>query len=531
MLRNGKTVDRYKVVDKIGQGGMASVYLVRHTQLNSLHALKLLFLSGATIRKRLIREGRVQASLRHHNVVAVTDVLDVDGSPALIMEYVDGPVLDQWLVGRKLSVAEALHIFRGVVLAIAHAHKLGVAHRDLKPANILLADTNDGLIPKVTDFGLVKALDGEDGRAATQAGVAMGTPNYMSPEQIRDSATVDKRTDVFALGCILYELIAGRQCFAGETQYDIYRLVIDGDYTPLAELVPGVPHRVTRAIELCLKTERDERLDDCDMLFDMLYDKQSVTVGTDPKAYREDALELRSLHDGTSSSAVGPRSIEPVRVAPPTPPRATPEPVPQAVLRSRDHGKAIAMAATLFVLVFATTLGILSWMSRAGDRLVEEVPMLAPSGITAPPAAAPTDVSPPPVEPAPPPPAENVEPAALAPVRVKPAGPPPVPPVPAPPPDEGKMLTDDAVDTDWPVDESPPRGVVVASGDADMVWLARGRNEFHLNPSADVPAGDYKIRAVFGGRPPVAAGDIAIVAGEKVILNCASFAFQCRPNG
>ncbi len=355
MLRPQQIVDRYRVEDLVARGGMASVYKVRHHRLNSLHAIKVLFLSGDSVRKRLMREGRVQASLRHQNIVAVTDVLEIEGSPALVMEYVDGPALDAWMLDHDPTIAEALQIFRGIVLGVAHAHSLDIAHRDLKPANVLLASTNDGLIPKVTDFGLMKALNEEAKRVATLSGVAMGTPNYMSPEQIRDAATVDKRTDVFALGCILYELIAGVEAFPGASQFEVYRMVIEGAYKPLTDHVPDVPRRISRAIDLCLMTERDQRLDDCDMLFDLLYERQNVTVGAMASMPRDDALQLSSL---SSARAALPRVNAPdtdekpeptgkkERVGPPAP-----APAPERPLVY--HPAVLLIGAILLVAVTA----------------------------------------------------------------------------------------------------------------------------------------------------------------------------------
>ena len=139
MLRIGHTIDRYRIEALIGQGGMAAVYRARHAQLDSLHAVKVLFITAPQVRERLLREGKVQANLRHTNVVSVTDVLEVQGAPALVMEYVDGPALDHWLLNNKPTLDEALFLFRGILRGVSAAHERGVIHRDLKPANILLA--------------------------------------------------------------------------------------------------------------------------------------------------------------------------------------------------------------------------------------------------------------------------------------------------------------------------------------------------------------------------------------------------------
>ena len=200
----GDIVERYQVESMLGEGGMAVVYAVRHTTLGTKHALKLLTLSNPKIRERLIREGKVQAGLQHPNVVTVTDVLDVDGAPALLMEKIDGPDLQTWLHEHTPDLNQARHVFDCILSAMEHAHSLNIVHRDLKPANVLMAQNHQGQwIPKVTDFGLAKALARDADPSSTRTGQPMGTPAYMSPEQVRDAKNVDQRTDIFALGCIL----------------------------------------------------------------------------------------------------------------------------------------------------------------------------------------------------------------------------------------------------------------------------------------------------------------------------------------
>jgi serine/threonine-protein kinase len=221
VLAVGQVVgERYVVEGILGIGGLAEVYRVRHQRLGSLHALKVLVLRRKGFDQRLEREGQIQAQLRHPNVVAVNDIVMVEDQPGLVMEYVDGTNLEALLQEHgAFSPDEALALLAPVLAAVAHAHALGAVHRDLKPANILLARTPVGWVPKVADFGIGKILDDTTGdgtgrAGATRAGMAMGTPGYMPPEQVRDSSTVDQRADVFALGVILYELLTGRAPFA-----------------------------------------------------------------------------------------------------------------------------------------------------------------------------------------------------------------------------------------------------------------------------------------------------------------------------
>lgn len=275
MLEPGQVVDRYTVEGEIGAGGMAQVFRVRHTTLGTLHALKVLKVQSAQIRQRLVQEGKLQASIRHPNIVAVTDVLDVDGAPGLLMEYIDGPSLDVWLdrlaaEGQAPTVREAERIFRGIVAGVARAHKHGLVHRDLKPGNVLLEDNDGVLVPKVADFGLAKILLDDSGPSATRSGVAMGTPAYMSPEQIRDAKNVDQRTDIFALGCIFYELVAGASPFDGPDVLSIFSALAEGRYTPVEDVVPALPVHLQRTIRASLSANRDMRPSDCAAILSML---------------------------------------------------------------------------------------------------------------------------------------------------------------------------------------------------------------------------------------------------------------------
>ena len=192
MLEVGREIDRYVVEAEIGEGGIAHVFRVRHRTLRTLHALKILKVGGRALCERLVQEGQLQAAISHPNIVAVTDVLEVDGSPGLLMEYVEGGALDRWLDTNRPGVAEAERLFRGIVAGVGRAHREGLVHRDLKPGNILLARGDEGLLPKVADFGLAKILMDIPGGAnnATRSVVGMGTPAYMSPEQLRNAKGV-----------------------------------------------------------------------------------------------------------------------------------------------------------------------------------------------------------------------------------------------------------------------------------------------------------------------------------------------------
>lgn len=237
---------------------MGTVYLVRHEQLGTRRALKILHLTRPSIADRLLREGQVQAQLQHPNVVSVLDVLNHRGMPALLMEFVEGPNLQQARRSIPLSLDAVDSLARDMLRGVGAAHGRGWVHRDLKPANVLLALSEDGVLAKVTDFGLAKILiGGESGE--TRSGVTMGTPGYMAPEQLRDSATVDVRADVFSLGCVLYELLAGQPPFEDPDPVEVIRKVCDGIYVGLDQVRPELPTRMTHAVHQALQVDREDR--------------------------------------------------------------------------------------------------------------------------------------------------------------------------------------------------------------------------------------------------------------------------------
>lgn len=260
-------MERYRIEGVLGAGGMAVVFLARHRTLGSLHALKLLSIHSPRIEQRLVAEGRAQSGLQHPNVVSVTDLLTVDGSPALVMEYVKGPTLGELLRGYRPTLTEVDALARGVLTGVAAAHAHGVIHRDLKPSNILLATIDGELVPKIADFGLVKAVAGPstDG-GGTRTGTRMGTPAYMAPEQIEDASSVDARADVFSLGAILHELVSGERCFGDGSAFEIWQRIRTGQRRPLPADGAGIPARMRAAISGALRTDCDERIPDVQTL-------------------------------------------------------------------------------------------------------------------------------------------------------------------------------------------------------------------------------------------------------------------------
>ncbi len=316
----GDRIERYEIQSVLGRGGMAVVYRAVHTTLETVHALKVLTIPSPQIRKRLVQEGKVQAQLRHPNVVAVTDVLDVDGAPGLLMECIDGPSMDGWLQINNPDLALAEEIFLGVLAGVEKAHALGIVHRDLKPGNVMMARDGDHWVPKVTDFGLAKAVLGDPSASATRSGLPMGTPSYMSPEQVRDAKNVDHRTDVFALGCILYELVVGRRAFSGGDTLEVFNAVASGRFEPPSQLVTDLPQRFIQAINGALAVDRDRRIDSCESL-------RKVMQGEESWVPQTSAMTLDwSFGDDEPPEGVREQVSIPAAAAAPRPPAGAPGP-------------------------------------------------------------------------------------------------------------------------------------------------------------------------------------------------------------
>ena len=227
-LAAGTHLGHFEVVAPLGAGGMGEVFRARDTRLGRDVAIKALppaFAQDPERAARFEREAKLLASLNHANIGAIHGLEEVDGVRYLVLEFIDGEPLDRRLSRGALPVGEALDVCRQIATAVEAAHESGVVHRDLKPGNVML--TTAGTV-KVLDFGLAKAAAAGSlsdpnlsasptmTYAATAAGVILGTAAYMSPEQARGKP-VDRRTDIWSFGCVLYECLTGRRCFDGET--------------------------------------------------------------------------------------------------------------------------------------------------------------------------------------------------------------------------------------------------------------------------------------------------------------------------
>ena len=270
----GETISHYKVSSKLGAGGMGEVYRARDTNLDRDVALKILpeaLIGDADRLARFEREAKILAGLNHSNIAQVYGLEGSGATRAIVMELVDGRDLAAAIGETGLPLEDALPFARQIAGALEAAHEQGVIHRDLKPANVML--TADEQV-KVLDFGLAKATDASVSSssgetvdlltvttAPTAAGVILGTAAYMSPEQARGKV-VDKRTDIWAFGCVLYEMITGKRPFDGETMTDVLAAVVRAEPDWEALRLRSTPPRLVRLIQRCLKKDPRERLRD-----------------------------------------------------------------------------------------------------------------------------------------------------------------------------------------------------------------------------------------------------------------------------
>ena len=273
-LAPGARVGPYEILAPIGAGGMGEVYRAKDTRVDRTVALKVLpeeFFEDGERRARFEREARLLASLNHPGIATLYSFEELSGRHVLSMELVEGDGLDERIAAGPLPLEESLSFAKQIAEALESAHEKGIVHRDLKPANVKV--THDGRV-KLLDFGLAKIFEGDSGPGsspaitksptltarATAAGVILGTAAYMSPEQARGKP-VDKRTDVWAFGCVLFEMLTGKRAFEGETVSDTLVSILSKE-PDWAALPAGTPEKVKEILRKCLKRDAKLRLRD-----------------------------------------------------------------------------------------------------------------------------------------------------------------------------------------------------------------------------------------------------------------------------
>jgi serine/threonine-protein kinase len=257
---NGK----YRIVRRIGAGGMATVYEALHTGLGTALAVKVLLPELArvpTLADRFRREARVSATIKSPHVIQVTDVDQLaDGRPYLVMELLSGQALEQLLIEIKaLSRERAVDIGLQILLGLESAHALGVVHRDLKPGNVFLSRQGTEVVAKLLDFGIAKVKASTEFQNLTRPGVVMGTPEYMAPEQAFSSDQASVQSDLYSVGVMLYEMLSGKLPAEGDQPLVVAQQVLTGRVRPLQELCPGLPQGLLNLVQRALQPEPSAR--------------------------------------------------------------------------------------------------------------------------------------------------------------------------------------------------------------------------------------------------------------------------------
>ena len=372
-LTTNSTISHYRISKKIGAGGMGEVYSAFDTRLNRQVALKLLPTDFATDEDRVRRfeqEARATSALNHPNILTVYDIGNHEGVPYIATEFIDGQTLRQQLQGGALKLADALDIATQTASALAAAHEARITHRDIKPENVMLR--RDGIV-KVLDFGLAKLTERwapaeVDKEAATRAkvttapGAVMGTPQYMSPEQARGQK-VDARADIFSLGVMLYEMLAGCPPFDGVNALDVISAILQKEPPPLKSHAAEIPSELQRIVSKALRKDRDERYQTARDLLNELKDlKEELAFAA--KQARAGQTERQEV------------VTAPADAVPTVANAATPTTSSANIIFGEIKRHKLGVLLTLFLLVLAAAGGYFAFSGRGRGGPIESLAVL-----------------------------------------------------------------------------------------------------------------------------------------------------------
>ncbi|MBX7197467.1 MAG: protein kinase [Sandaracinaceae bacterium] len=355
-LEAGTLLDEsYRVISVLGRGGMGTVYLVEHTKLGRRFAAKVLadhLAADAVLVARLHAEARVASRLRHENIVDVTHLGQTSaGAIFIVMELLEGrdlrALLDSDSQGRGLPFPLVRSLAEDIFAALVAAHAQGVVHRDLKPENVFLSETDRGTRAKIVDFGIAKS-GGEQDLGLTQTGQVIGTPLYMSPEQARDTSSVDARSDQYSLGIVLYEMLTGRLPFEAKNAYELVVMHATELPRPLRLLREDVPASVEQVVLRCLAKAADARFADMSALRDAWRD----AWGAEPTSPSMRAHSTSGDHASRAESS---------RPAPDSASR------PSLAAAKATHERWMAAAAVIVVAVLGAGIVAVLSSGRPGD--------------------------------------------------------------------------------------------------------------------------------------------------------------------
>ena len=432
-MQPGDKIGRYLLEKPLGEGAMSVVFVAKHPQLEPRVALKILRREVSADKQyadRFLEDARAAASLNHPNIVGVKDFDTADGVPFIVMELVDGWSLDQWLKEKgKLEVRDAARVARDIALGLGAAHASKIVHRDVKPSNVLM-DNKTGAA-KLTDFGAAKRDRPED-QQLTAHGQTIGTPRYMAPEQVHGEP-VDPRTDLWALGATLFEMLAGQPAFSATSLPRLYQAIVAEDPPKLVSLRPDVPPELASLVSRLLSKSRVARPDTADEVAEALlpFAKPGVTT--------------------TATSTA-------------TPTAANPKPPSEAVAATGRAGlrRPVLIGGGLAAAAVVAALAFLLWPSPPEEVAVqtEQEPPATP---VPEPTPAPEPTPTPPVQEATPAPTPVPEPAPAP----EPTSPPvqeaaPEPPTPEPPQEQAALPpeTDPAADRRGGIGVHPGRAAL-----------------------------------------------------------------------
>ncbi|HWF89764.1 MAG TPA: protein kinase, partial [Pyrinomonadaceae bacterium] len=368
-LRSGQTFGSYEVISFLSRGGMGEVYLAEDKRLGRKVALKLLpasFTTDADRLRRFEQEARAASALNHPNIITIYEIREAAGSHVIATEFVEGETLRHRLSRAPLALSETLHIAMQVADALAAAHKAGIIHRDIKPENIMLRP--DGYV-KVLDFGLAKlseqatpavAAEAPTIQVRTGSGIVIGTAGYMSPEQARGLG-VDHRSDIFSLGAVIYEMLARRKPFEGDTPSDTLAAILKTEPPPLARVAHGVPAELVRIVNKSLRKDREERYQVVkDLWLDLKALKQELEF--------QDKLDRSVASEGDGTAMMAP--VEPTEAfagSRPTTERSAISNISESIsveIKRHKIGAALVLVAVLMI-IGAGGFGVYKWFSRA----------------------------------------------------------------------------------------------------------------------------------------------------------------------
>jgi eukaryotic-like serine/threonine-protein kinase len=262
----GTTVSHYRILEKLGEGGMGVVYKARDLRLDRFVCIKVLRaeqLKDESRKQRFVQEAKSASSLNHPNIITIHEIDQADGTDFIVMEFVAGKTLQQLIPSGGLPVADVLKYAIPIASALAAANAAGIIHRDIKPGNIMVG--SNGIV-KVLDFGLAKLTAQEENadgvtqtlKAQTEEGTVVGTAAYMSPEQAQGK-TVDARSDIFSFGAVLYEMLSGHRAFQGANRMSTLASILQQEPKPLTEFDSRIPREVERIVVRCLRKDPDRR--------------------------------------------------------------------------------------------------------------------------------------------------------------------------------------------------------------------------------------------------------------------------------